>query len=43
MFQFPYRLLALRRPDRPLIPPRWQSRLGIALIALLLVNWLVGC
>ena len=40
IFQVPYRLLALRRPDRPLIPTRWQARLGIALIALLFANWL---
>jgi hypothetical protein len=40
VFQIPYRLLALRRPDRPLIPPRWQVALGMALIALLIVNWL---
>jgi Protein of unknown function (DUF2752) len=40
IFQVPYRLLALRWPDRPLIPTRWQSPLGLALIALLLVNWL---
>jgi Protein of unknown function (DUF2752) len=39
--QIPYRLLALRRPDRPLLPPRWQAVLGYALIALLLGNWLV--
>ncbi len=39
--QIPYRLLALRRPDRPLIGPRWQSVLGYALITLLLGNWLV--
>jgi hypothetical protein len=39
-FQIPYRLLALRRPGRPPIPPRWQARLGALLIALLIVNWL---
>jgi Protein of unknown function (DUF2752)/Prokaryotic RING finger family 1 len=39
--QIPYRLLALRRPDRPLVAPRWQAVLGYALIALLLGNWLV--
>ncbi len=39
--QIPYRLLALRRPDRPLIGPRWQAVLAYALIALLLGNWLV--
>jgi len=40
IFQVPYRLLALRRPDRPIIPIRWQARLGLLLIALLIVNWL---
>ncbi len=40
IFQVPYRLLALRRPERPPIPTRWQSPLGLALIALLIVNWL---
>lgn len=40
VFQVPYRLLALRRPDHPLIPVHWQGRLGLALIALLLLNWL---
>ncbi len=39
--QLPYRLLALRRPDRALIRPRWQAVLGYALIALLLGNWLL--
>jgi hypothetical protein len=40
-FQIPYRVLALRRPDRPLIGPGWQAWLGYALIALLVGNWLV--
>jgi hypothetical protein len=40
IFQVPYRLLALRRPERPPIPARWQGRLGVALIVLLIVNWL---
>jgi hypothetical protein len=40
-FQVPYRLLSLRRPEHPLIAPRWQAVLGYALIALLLANWLV--
>jgi hypothetical protein len=40
IFQVPYRLLALRRPDRPLIPTRWQGWLGLLLIALLIGNWL---
>jgi hypothetical protein len=39
--QIPYRLLALRRPDHPLIAPRWQVVFGYALIALVLGNWLV--
>jgi hypothetical protein len=40
-FQIPYRLLALRRPDRLVISPRWQAILGHALIVLLIGNWLV--
>jgi hypothetical protein len=40
ILQVPYRLVALRRHGRPLIPTRWQGRLGLALIALLIVNWL---
>ena len=39
--QIPYRLLALRRLDRPLIGTHWQAVLAYALIALLLGNWLV--
>jgi Protein of unknown function (DUF2752) len=41
LVQIPYRLLALRRLDRPLIGPQWQAVLAYALIALLLGNWLV--
>jgi hypothetical protein len=40
-FQIPYRLLALRRLDCPLIGAHWQAVLAYALIALLLANWLV--
>ena len=40
LLQIPYRLLALRRLDRPLIGPQWQVVLAYALIALLLGNWL---
>jgi Protein of unknown function (DUF2752) len=39
--QVPYRLVAMRRRDPPLVAPRWQAVLGYALIALLLGNWLV--
>ncbi len=39
--QVPYRLLAVRRLDSPLIGTRWQVVLAYALIALLLGNWLV--
>ena len=39
-FQIPYRLMALRRPERPPIPARWRGVLAAALIALLIVNWL---
>ena len=41
VLQIPYRLLALRRLDRPLLPVRWQVVLSSALIALLVGNWLV--
>lgn len=39
--QVPYRLLAVRRLDSPLIGTRWQVVLAYVLIALLLGNWLV--
>jgi hypothetical protein len=38
--QLPYRLLALRRPDRPPIDPRLAQAFGVALIVLLVGNWL---
>ncbi len=38
--QVPYRVLALRRSDRPPIPAGWMNAAGLALIALLLLNWL---
>jgi hypothetical protein len=40
-FQIPYRLLALRRPGQMLIAPPLQAVFAYALIALLVVNWLV--
>jgi hypothetical protein len=40
--QFPYRLLSLRRPDRPLLPRPWPRLLGLALITSLILNWLLG-
>jgi hypothetical protein len=39
--QLPYRLLALRRPEEPLIPLRLQNLLSYGLIALLAGNWLI--
>jgi hypothetical protein len=39
--QIPYRLLALRRPDRSLIPPRLLFLISYLLIGLLIGNWLV--
>lgn len=40
-FQIPYRLIALRRPDRPLLAARWQVALAYVLVALLIGNWVV--
>jgi Protein of unknown function (DUF2752) len=37
----PYRLLALWRPGRPLIGPRWHTAIQAGLLALLLANWFV--
>jgi hypothetical protein len=39
--QVPYRLLALRRPEQPLIPLVLQNFLSYGLIALLTGNWLI--
>jgi hypothetical protein len=39
--QIPYRLLALRRPERPLFSIHRQTMIGYALIALLIGNWVV--
>ncbi len=39
--QIPYRLLALRRPERPLFSIHWQTAMGYALIALLFGNWVL--
>ncbi len=41
VFQIPYRLMALRRPDRHLIPDRWLAVFGYVLIGLLIGNWLM--
>lgn len=40
VLQVPYRLLAMRRPGRPLIPAGCMCAAGLVLIALLLLNWL---
>jgi hypothetical protein len=40
VFQIPYRLMALRRPDRPAISTRWLVVFGYVLIGLLMGNWL---
>ena len=37
--QVPYRVLSLRRPDRPLIGPRACDVIAFAIIALLLGSW----
>jgi hypothetical protein len=42
VFQVPYRLLALRRPDRYVIPTRWLIVLGYLLITMLIGNWLIN-
>jgi hypothetical protein len=39
--QIPYRLYALCRPGRPLLPVSWQAAVGYALIGLLFGNWLL--
>ena len=39
--QIPYRLMALRRPGRPLIAPRRRVLLSCGLVAALIANWLV--
>ena len=39
--QIPYRLLALHRGKQPLVSIHWQTIMGYALIALLLLNWVV--
>jgi hypothetical protein len=41
VFQVPYRLIALRRPDWPMLPGRWLVVFGYLLVALLIGNWLV--
>jgi hypothetical protein len=41
LFQFPYRLAALRRPDARLLGERFLSLAGMSLIALLIANWLL--
>ena len=41
VLQIPYRLLALRRPDRPVIPARWLALFAYLLIAMLIGNWLI--
>lgn len=41
VFQVPYRLLALRRPDRPVLPKRSAATIAGILIFLLIANWLV--
>jgi ABC-type Fe3+ transport system permease subunit len=40
--QIPYRLLAMRRRDRYVIPTRWLVAFGYLLIAILIGNWLIN-
>ncbi len=42
LFQLPYRTLALARPHRRPIPFPLTTGFGVALIVLLLANWLAG-
>ena len=42
MLQIPYRIHALCRPHRPLLSTRVCQRFGQSLIALLLINWVLG-
>jgi hypothetical protein len=39
LWQIPYRLLALRRSTTT-IPARWRSAIVVAIVALLVLNWL---
>jgi hypothetical protein len=41
LFQLPYRLYALQRPGRPLLSNSWLTAFAYALIAALIVNWLL--
>jgi hypothetical protein len=40
--QIPYRLCAVRCPDRPILPVRAAKAFGGVLITLLIANWTVG-
>jgi len=42
LLQFPYRLLSLRRPDRPLLPRPVLWVFGWGLIVALVVNWVAN-
>lgn len=40
LMQIPYRLLAMRRPQRPILPAVVTRWIGPVLVALLLLNWI---
>jgi len=42
LVQFPYRLLSLWRPDRPLLPQPVPEVFGWGLVVVLFANWLAG-
>lgn len=41
LLQFPYRLAALRHPQRDILPKSWRSAASRALITLLIANWVL--
>lgn len=42
LLQIPYRIQALRQDDATYLPPRFTRGFGKTLVALLMINWVVG-
>jgi hypothetical protein len=40
--QFPYRIVAILRPQRATLPRRWGNRIAAVVVAMLLLNWLLA-